>query len=319
MNDLILEHDFALTAQTHELTLQESIDLVMQKYSSNTKRAYLRAMRDFQSWLDTQGLHLEQIKQIHIFQYQMFLREQGKKPATINQNMSCLRKVFSMLLEFGYVQQNPCDSEAIQSEKVSPLSNKNALRFSQVSDLISANGIERYDGRVAKLLRSRNELLVRFLYFTATRRSEVAGLRWEHLRTDGDFHIAVLPETKSGTPQKIKIREDLHQRLTEWQDILKNHQIDSPWVFPSLSQRTLGRQMTGGGINIVIKRLGKATGIDISAHYLRHTAITIAFDLGQPLEKVRGYARHVSADTTLRYYHDRDILRKNPTDVLPAL
>ena len=319
MTVLIVKSDMIPDIQTQDLTLQESIDLIMQRYSTNTKRAYIRAMRDFQIWLDAQGLHLEQVKQVHILQYQVSLKNQNKKPATINQNMSCLKKVFSMLLEFGYVQQNPCNSEALQSEKVSPLSNKSALRFAQVSELVSANEIEKYDGRVSKLLRFRNGLLIRFLYFTAARRSEVAGLCWNHLRTDGDFHIAMLPETKSGVPQRLKIREDLHQKLREWQKILESYQIHSPWVFPSLSQRTLGQQMTGGGINNIIKRLGQAIGIDISAHYLRHTSITIAFDLGQSLEKVRGYARHVSADTTLRYYHDRDILRKNPTDVLPAL
>ena len=318
MNELV-EPQMLTKASPSELTLQESIDLIMQRYSANTKRAYARAMRDFQDWLSVQDIHLEQVKQVNILQYQISLKEQGKKPATINQNLSCLKKVFSVLLEFGYIQQNPCDSETLQSEKVSPLSNKNALRFSQLEKLLSANQSEKYDCRTSQLIRSRNGLLIRFLYFTAARRGEVAGLRWEHLCTDGDFHIAVLPETKSGVPQRLKIREDLYKKLMEWKDILMDFQIHSPWVFPSLSQRTIGQQMTGGGINRAIKKLGKAIGIDISAHYLRHTAITIAFDLGQPLEKVRGYARHVSADTTLRYYHDRDILRKNPTDILPAL
>ena len=67
------------------------------------------------------------------------------------------------------------------------------------------------------------------------------------------------------------------------------------------------------------RRLGQAIGIKISTHYLRHTAITLALELGEPLQKVQAYARHASANTTVRYFHDQQLLEKNPTDTLPAL
>ena len=77
--------------------------------------------------------------------------------------------------------------------------------------------------------------------------------------------------------------------------------------------------MSGKGINDIVVRLGKCIGLKISAHYLRHTAITLALEMGEPLEKVQSYARHASANTTIRYYHDRQLLEKNPTDKLPLI
>jgi integrase len=77
--------------------------------------------------------------------------------------------------------------------------------------------------------------------------------------------------------------------------------------------------MSGKGVNDVVARLGRAVGLNISAHYLRHTAITLALELGEPLQKVQSYARHASANTTIRYYHDQQFLERNPTDRLPMI
>ena len=101
--------------------------------------------------------------------------------------------------------------------------------------------------------------------------------------------------------------------------MLQENNVVTTNVFPSLGFRTMGDKMSGKGINDVIVRLGKAIGLNISAHFLRHTAITLALELGEPLQKVQSYARHASANTTIRYFHDRQLLEKNPTDTLPLI
>ena len=116
-----------------------------------------------------------------------------------------------------------------------------------------------------------------------------------------------------------KCSNELFKDLLDWKNMLKENGIISDYVFPSLSFRTFGKKMSGKGINDIIVRLGKCIGLNISAHYLRHTAITLALEMGEPLEKVQSYARHASANTTIRYYHDRQLLEKNPTDKLPLI
>ncbi|HBD29309.1 MAG TPA: integrase, partial [Deltaproteobacteria bacterium] len=44
-----------------------------------------------------------------------------------------------------------------------------------------------------------------------------------------------------------------------------------------------------------------------------------AVELGESLQKVQSYARHASANPTIRYFHDRQLLEKNPTDSLPMI
>ena len=298
----------------------QALNLLFKDYKPNTQKAYTRIFADFQKWAAIGNLEeLQKLNSLSILEYKAFLKSQGKKPASINQTMSALRQVFKVLTEFHYLPENPFKSSVIRNEKVSEISTKGALRVSQLDAMLKANALERYDPRRSELLRKRNALLLRFLYFTAARRGEAANLRWEDLQQDGAFHIALIHHTKSGVPQRVKIRNELHEELLAWKDLLTAHDLDSAWIFVSLGWRTSGQKMTGKGINDIVVRLGKAIGLNISAHFMRHTAITLALEMGESLQKVQSYARHSSANTTIRYFHDQEILKKNPTDRLPLI
>ncbi len=272
----------ALEVSTPVVAPAKALELVFGEYSPNTQRAYARAFRDLQEWAGIRELRaMESFDPLRMLEYKNFLKSSGKKPATINQIMSALRKVCKVLTEFGYLKQNPFKASIIRAEKIDSSAGKGALQVSQLNAMIEANETLEYDGRVAPLL--------------------------------------VLRHTKSGKEQRIKLRMELLEELEEWKRLLQQNNIETPYVFPSLGFRTLGRQMCGKGINDIVVRLGKAIGLNISAHYLRHTAITLALELGEPLQKVQSYARHASANTTIRYFHDRQLLEKNPTDTLPLI
>ena len=298
----------------------KALELVFGEYSPNTQRAYARAFRDFQEWANIRELHeMENFDPLRMLEYKNFLKSSGKKPATINQTMSALRKVCKVLTEFGYLKHNPFKSSLIRAEKIDSAASKGALQVSQLNAMIEANQIMEYDGRIAPLLRFRNGLVLKFLYLTAARRGEAADLLWNDIVQDGSFQVAILRHTKSGKEQRIKLRKELNEELEEWKIMLQENNVVTTNVFPSLGFRTMGDKMSGKGINDVIVRLGKAIGLNISAHFLRHTAITLALELGEPLQKVQSYARHASANTTIRYFHDRQLLEKNPTDTLPLI
>ncbi len=310
----------ALEVSTPVVAPAKALELVFGEYSPNTQRAYARAFRDLQDWAGIRELReMESFDPLRMLEYKNFLKSSGKKPSTINQIMSALRKVCKVLTEFGYLKQNPFKASIIRAEKIDSSAGKGALQVSQLNAMIEANETLEYDGRVAPLLRFRNGLVLKFLYLTAARRGEAADLRWDDIVQDGSFYVAVLRHTKSGKEQRIKLRMELLEEFEEWKRLLQQNNIEAPYVFPSLGFRTLGKKMCGKGINDIVVRLGKAIGLNISAHYLRHTAITLALELGEPLQKVQSYARHASANTTIRYFHDRQLLEKNPTDTLPLI
>lgn len=315
MQDLVPQQE-----KNHTPTALQALNLLFKDYKPSTQKAYARIFADFQAWASIGNLEeLKKLTSLTLLEYKAHLKSQEKKPASINQTMSALRQVFKVLTEFHYLSENPFKSSIIRNEKVSEISTKGALCVAQLDAMMQANAIEPYDSRRVDLIRKRNGLLLRFLYFTAARRGEAANLRWEDLQQDGVFCVALIHQTKSGVPQRLKIRTELYEELLEWREILKAHDLDPPWIFVSLGWRTTGGKMTGKGINDIVVRLGKAIGLNISAHYLRHTAITLALEMGESLQKVQSYARHSSANTTIRYFHDQEILQKNPTDRLPRI
>mgnify|MGYP001376598353 FL=1 len=298
----------AVAVNQPSLAPNEALKLVFGEYAANTQRAYARAFRDLQEWADIRELReMEDFDPLRMLEYKNQLKSSGKKASTINQTMSALRKVCKVLTEFGYLKQNPFKASVIRAEKVETATSKGALQVSQLNAMIEANKVMQYDGRIAPLLRFRNDLVLKFLYLTAARRGEASDLRWDDIVQDGDFYVAVLRHTKSGKEQRIKLRHELHQELSEWRSLLQQNNIESAHVFPSLGFRTLGQKMSGKGINDIVSRLGQAIGLNISAHYLRHTAITLALELGEPLQKVQSHARHAYANHTIRYFHSRQL------------
>jgi len=309
-----------LGIKKRKITPVEALNLVFGEYASNTQRAYARAFRNLQEWADFNDIsEMGNFDPLRMLEFKKYLISSGKKSSTVNQIMSALRKVCMVLTEFGYLKQNPFKNSLIRAEKIDTTSNKGALKISQLNAMVEANKRIEYDGRLSNLLRSRNGIILKFLYLTAARRGEVANLIWEDIVQDGVFNVAVLRRTKSGKEQRIKLRNELYDELLDWKTILEQKKIFSEYVFPSLGFRTLGKKMSGKGINDIVVRLGKSIGLNISAHYLRHTAITLALEMGEPLQKVQSYARHASANTTIRYFHDRQLLEKNPTDKLPLI
>jgi len=203
-SELKTQGNRALEVKQPVLEPGEALNLVFGEYAANTQRAYARAFRDLQQWAKIRELQeLENFDPLRMLEYKNQLKASGKKPSTINQTMSALRKVCKVLTEFGYLKQNPFKASVIRAEKVDSAASKGALQVSQLNAMIEANEVIHYDGRIAPLLRFRNGLVLKFLYLTAARRGEAADLLWEDIVQDGSFHVAVLRHTKSGKEQRI--------------------------------------------------------------------------------------------------------------------
>ncbi len=66
-------------------------------------------------------------------------------------------------------------------------------------------------------------------------------------------------------------------------------------------------KMPGKGTNDTVSGLDSPIGLNFSTHFLRQTVITLALELGEPLQKVQSHARHAYANHTLRYFHSRQL------------
>jgi integrase/recombinase XerC/integrase/recombinase XerD len=81
---------------------------------------------------------------------------------------------------------------------------------------------------------------------------------------------------------------------------------DAP-LFASSSPRNMGESLTTRSISRILKRAIKGAGLDdrrLTAHSLRHSAITLAIQGGASLEQAQAMARHASPMTTMIYFHN---------------
>ena len=129
---------------------------------------------------------------------------------------------------------------------------------------------------------------LRLLLFTGLRRSEAAGLRWEHVDLVG--RTLKVPVTKNHEPLVLPLSNFLF-------DLLRERQQESPWVFPGSGKSGHYQEPKKA-----VKEVIAASGVEFMPHDLRRTFITIAESLDIPAYALKRLANHkANGDVTAGY------------------
>ncbi len=106
-----------------------------------------------------------------------------------------------------------------------------------------------------------------------------------------------------------KVATAIYRYLATRTDLAAN----SP-LFASVSKNNGGGRLTSRSVSRIVKNLLLRSGFDndrITAHSLRHTAVTISLEAGATLQQVQQFARHSLIVTTQIYAHNLERLH-NP-------
>ena len=90
---------------------------------------------------------------------------------------------------------------------------------------------------------------------------------------------------------------------------------DEDPLFASHSTKNRGSLLTTRSVSRIVKERLKQMGIDddrITAHSLRHTAITLSLLAGATPQEARAMARHADINTTLIYAHNINRIAQAP-------
>lgn len=145
---------------------------------------------------------------------------------------------------------------------------------------------------------ARNTLLLRLLYVSAARISEVSILRWRDLQARLDGGQVTL-FGKGGKTRVVRLPAKL------WDDLEAVRQGDDDFVFPS--KRKPNCQLTVVQLWRIVKAAAKRAGLKegISPHWLRHAHASHALERGANIKIVQETLGHESLQTTSRYTHAR--------------
>jgi site-specific recombinase XerD len=141
----------------------------------------------------------------------------------------------------------------------------------------------------------RDKVLLRFMYESGCRVSEVCGLRWQDVTARGEGQVQVSVFGKRGKTRNILVSDVLMA--------LRGERGPADFVFTS---RT-GKQLDETAALRIVRKATRRCGIQdaVSPHWFRHACASHALEHGANVALVREQLGHSSLETTSRYAHAR--------------
>lgn len=218
---------------------------------------------------------------------QAFVDSLEGKPNTRKRIIASVKSLFSFGHKLGYLVVNVGA----------------VVKLPAVKDELAARILteEQVQAMIYKTERPRDQMLLRLLYASAGRISEVCGLTWVDVQPSGDGGQVTL-FGKGGKTRAVKLRAETWRALQAMRNGAGN---DQP-VF--ISQK--GGRLDETQVHRIVKAAAARAGIpgNVSAHWLRHSHASHAIDRGANIALVRDTLGHSSLEVTSRYVHSK------PTD-----
>ena len=131
----------------------------------------------------------------------------------------------------------------------------------------------------------------------------------EDLRTLGDSTVLYIQgKGKDEKADYIKVTPVVEAALRDYIKTRRKPAKEEA-LFTSLSNNSQGKRLSTRSISGIVKQRLKNAGFDsdrLTAHSLRHTAVTLSLIGGNTLQEVQQFARHENISTTQIYAHNLD-------------
>ena len=258
----------------------ELIALWLQGKSFNSQDAYRRDIAYFQAFVEHRPLIRVRMEDVAAFAQAM--QQQGYAASSIRRRLYAVKSLLSFGQKLGYLLVNV--GKPVELPKERDTLAERILSSAEILKLI-ASGTSR-----------RNQLMLRFLYETGCRVSEMCQLKWKNLKPRGESGQVSLWGKGSKTRQ-VLLTHELWQELQVFRGLAK---ANDP-VFPSKS----GKHLAPANVREVVTKAASRAGISekVSPHWLRHAHASHALERGAPIHLVQATLGHATLATTGRYLH----------------
>lgn len=265
-----------------------------------TVKAYRAGISRLITYLSKEGIR--QPKRETIIDFKNYLIHCENKPSTVALYMSAIRRFFSWCEASGLY---PNVAAGIKSPRQERSHKRDAFSAEELKAIISGLDHKTLEDK-------RNFALFTLITACGLRTVEVARANV------GDIHrisgVLVLDIQGKGRTEKdafVKLTPMVEKAITDYLSARGNVKPSEP-LFVSCSRRNRGGRLTTRTISGVCKRAMLGAGFDsprLTAHSLRHSAVTIALMGGMSLQETQAFARHANIATTTIYAHDVNRLK----------
>lgn len=285
--------EWGIQAPPERVLFSEFSRMYLDDYAKQNKRSWkddhYRLRASMGPFFD--NFALGEITPHMIEQYKAHRLESGVSKSTVNREITLLKKMFNLAIDWQLASNNPVVKVKLFSEK-----------GTQKERILSESEEQRLLSKCPDFLRP----IVFMALNTGMRRGEILNLKWSQVDLE-KRQIRVL-QTKSGLMRMIPINEPLQGVLS----LLRAKNGQNELVFPN--------PMTGKPYVELKKSFKQAcsnAGVqELRFHDLRHTFATRLIEAGVDIITVRDLLGHFSVKVTQRYTHSGQVQKAQAVKVL---
>jgi len=276
-----------------------------------SKETYRRALRQFFLYLETEGV--TRPTRETLIAYKIYLIDKQLSAYTVSAYIIAVRKMFQWT-ESEHLYANIASQ--IKGQKKPKGFKKDALSVKQAQHLLTIMETDTLSG-------ARDYALVNLLVRTGLRTIEATRADIEDIRQQGEQAVLFIQGKGRDSKDDIVIlTEETLEPIRAYISMRGQGVKDSSPLFISHSDRNYGQRLTTRSVSRIVKEKLQASGLDdkrLTAHSLRHTAVTFSLIGGATIQEAQTLARHSDINTTLIYAHNLDRISKAPELKIDAL
>jgi len=275
----------------------------------SSKQTYKRQLGEFLVWAKHKDL-LSPSRE-DIIAYKEYLQNTKELSAfTVSGYLTAVKKFFEWLEAIKFY---PNIAKGVKGPKKRRGFRKDCLTLEQVKKLLAAIDRQTLNGK-------RDYAMLNLMIRTGLRTIEIARANREDIcRQSGETVLFIHGKGRDGkdemvvlTPQALEpIQEYLADRMLLKKGIPSNRDP----IFASHSIKNKGKRLTTKSVSRIVKTRLRNVNLDdprLTAHSLRHTAVTFSLLGGATPQEAKAMARHSDINTTLVYAHNINRIKQAP-------
>ncbi len=260
------------------------IRLWLHDKSANSRRGY---QRDVMQFLTVIGdLSLSEVTLNELQAFSNALGAKGYAVSTVSRKLAAVKSLLTFGYRVGILKVNV--GSLVKLPKGKDRLAERILSQEQVMAMIELTE------------NLRDQVLIRFLYATGARVSEVCVLKWRDIQEISGGRAQVSLLGKGGKTRVVVFSGEMWEVL---QKLRGSGGLNAP-VFKSRKQ---GGHLDPSQVNRIVRKAAKRAGLEakVSPHWLRHSHASHSLEGGAPLQLVKESLGHSHIAMTERYLHAR--------------
>jgi len=253
------------------------IDLWLHGRSGNTQAAYQHDIGKFFSLVG------KPIREVTLRDFQNFADAIEGAIGTKRRVIAAVKSLFSFALKLGYVRFSV--AAAVRAPKAMDTLAERILPEAKIHEMIALTP------------EGRDRMLLRLLYATGGRVSEICATKWRHVQANGDSGQITL-FGKGGKTHAVVLPASL------WADLVA-YRTDAGDDLPVFASRKGGGHLDRSQVLRIVQQAARRARIrrKVSPHWFRHAHASHAMDRGAGIHLVCATLAHSSIAITGRYLH----------------